>query len=131
MKLLKFLNESNITKALGFENPDPGKEYIKENVIKTIKIVDKAIVEQREKTKLTDDEVDQSVLDDLLLKLRKWLDLFEERWPDESVVITSDLAPVAAKPAQAPVSPDAALPFDLANKLAGNEPIEPEKEEKK
>lgn len=114
-------DENLVKKALKLDNPKNNEEYLKDIVIDWISILDNAIKIQKKKVLSdTKDEIQLGILNDLLLKSRKWLDLLKERWPKEKVS-NSNLSPVSSKPNQPPIDMNSKMPADMLSKIQGTD----------
>lgn len=122
MKFKQFLIESDrdvIKDAINVRNPESGVEYIKDIVVNNLNLLKYAIsIQKRKVLDDIDNDIENSILEDLSKKLRLWKDIFKTRWPDEE---SDNLSPNKPKPNQPPVDANSKVPLDVFNKMQGNE----------
>lgn len=125
MRLLKFLTESNAIKA-GIKVPaaDSTKEYTEDEVKQAIDKLISAIKE----AKGAKSDAAVAAERDFMAKLRQWIKLANDRFPDslknEKSAAKSVLQGKAPEKNAAPVTPETPMPVKLAVKtgmLPGNE----------
>lgn len=133
MNFKKYLlneDENAIKDALQLSTPKNNEEYLKEVVLKWIAMLNDAIKLQKNKVMSdTNDEIQLGILNDLLLKTRKWIELYKERWPDDKIS-NSNLSPVSSKPNQPPIDMNSKMPADMLSKIQGTN-VEDKEEPKK